>query len=61
MLGHPNRNEWSLLKDQFDALVDDEGVRENSIETILDEQIRRRFGDWIARALEGQTKTEDDM
>ena len=31
MLGHPNRNEWSLLKDQFDALVHDEGVREPSV------------------------------
>jgi len=25
MLGDPKTNEWSLLKDQFDALVHDEG------------------------------------
>jgi hypothetical protein len=49
MLGHPDRDEWRLLKNQFDALEHDEGVREDSIETILDDEIRRRFGEWIAR------------
>lgn len=56
MPGHPHKNEWSLLKDRFDALVHDEGVREDSIEMILDDQIRRRFGEWIAQAVERQTK-----
>ena len=30
-------NEWSLLKDQFDALVRDEGMREDSIEKLCDD------------------------
>jgi hypothetical protein len=45
-------NEWSLLKDQFDALVRDEDMREDSIEKICDDQIRRRFAEWIIRAVE---------
>lgn len=45
-------NEWSLLKDQFDALVRDEGMREDSIERLCDDQIRRRFAEWIIRAAE---------
>jgi len=43
-------NEWNLLKDQFDALVQNEGVREDSLEQLLDGQIRRRFGELIAWA-----------
>ena len=42
MTGDPKTNEWNLLKDQFDALVHDESVREDSIEKFLDDQIRRR-------------------
>jgi hypothetical protein len=41
MPGDPKSNEWNLLKDQFDALVHDESVREDSIETSFDDQIRR--------------------
>ena len=41
-------NEWNLLKDQFDALVHNEGAREDSLEQLLDGQIRRRFGELIA-------------
>lgn len=52
MLGDPKPNEWNLLKDQFDALVHDESVHEDSIEKFLDDQIRRRFGEWISRAAE---------
>ena len=44
-------NEWKLLKDQFDALVHNEGVREDSLEQLLDGQICRRFGELIARAV----------
>ena len=43
----PKTNEWNLLKDQFNALVHDETVHEDSIEKFLDEQIRRRFGEFI--------------
>lgn len=53
----PTTNEWRLPKSQFEALKHGEGVREDSIEMIFDEQIRRRFGEWIARAAERATKT----
>jgi len=52
MHGDPKTNEWSLLKDQFDALVHDESMREDSIERFCDDQIRRRFAEWINRAAE---------
>jgi len=52
-------NEWSLLKDQFDALVRDEGMREDSIERLCDDQIRRRFAEWIIRAAEHKSKTNN--
>jgi hypothetical protein len=35
-----------------DALVHDESAHEDSIEKFLDDQIRRRFGEWISRAAE---------
>ncbi len=55
----PPASEWRCLKDQFDALVHGEDVREDSIEMFFDEQVRRRFGDWIARAAECATKTDN--
>ena len=57
MLGDPKPNEWNLLKDQFDAVVHGESVHEDSIEKFLNDQIRRRFGEWISRAAEPKTKT----
>jgi hypothetical protein len=42
-------NEWSSLKDQFDALVHDEGVGADSIEKTFDVQFRRRFAELINR------------
>ena len=48
MPGDPKTNEWNLLKDQFDALVRNEGVRQDSLEQALDYEIRRRFGEVIA-------------
>jgi hypothetical protein len=50
-------NEWSLLKDQFDALVRDEGMREDSIERL--DQIRRRFAERIIRAAGRKSKTNN--
>src|SRR5262249_1034085 len=41
-------NEWSLLKEEFDALVRNEGGREESLEQLLDYQVRRRIGELIA-------------
>ncbi len=60
MLGDPKTNEWNLIKDQFDALMHNEIEREDSFEKFLDDQIRRRFGEWIARAAEHNTKTHND-
>ena len=51
-------NEWSSLRDQFRALVHNEGISED-IEQLLDAQVRRRFGELIAKAkgLGQDTKT----
>jgi hypothetical protein len=57
MLGDPKTSEWNLLKDQFDALEHDASAHEDSVEQFLDDQIRRRFGEWISRAAEPKTKT----
>jgi hypothetical protein len=58
MPADPKTNEWNLLKDQFDALAHDETMHEDSIEKFLDEQIRRRFGEY--RAAQRTTKTDSD-
>ena len=50
MSSNPKTNEWNLLKEEFDALVHSEGVRQDNLGEILDGQIRRRFGDLIAWA-----------
>jgi hypothetical protein len=42
-------NEWNLLRDQFRALVHNEGSREDS-RAAVDDGIRRRFGEAISRA-----------
>ena len=61
MFGEPKTNEWNLLKDQFDALVHNETEHEDSIEKFLDDQIRRRFGEWIVRATERKNKTDSSL
>jgi hypothetical protein len=48
-------SEWNLLKDQFDALVHNEGVREDRLEQSLDYQVHRRFGELIASSVGHQT------
>ena len=50
MVSDPKTNEWNLLKDQFDALVHNKGVRQDNLERVLDNGIRRRFGELIAWA-----------
>jgi hypothetical protein len=57
MPGDPKTNEWNLLKDQFDALVYGESAREDSVEKLFDDQIRRRFGEWITGATDRKTTT----
>ena len=49
MPGDLKTNEWNSLRDQFRALVHNEGISED-IEQLLDAQIRRRFGELIAKA-----------
>lgn len=56
MSGDPKTNEWSLLKDQFVGLVHGESVGEESIEKVFDDQIFRRFGEWITWAAEREKK-----
>jgi hypothetical protein len=56
MPGSSKINEWNSLKDQFAALVCGESAREDSIEKLFDDQIRRRFGEWITRAANSKSK-----
>jgi hypothetical protein len=50
-------NEWTLLKDQFDALVHDEDMREGSTEMFVDGDVCRRFGEWISQAANRKTRS----
>lgn len=49
--------EWKLLKNQFDALVQDEGVGADSIEKIFDAEFHRRFADLINRVADRHSRT----
>jgi len=50
MSSNPKVNDWNLLQEEFDALVHNQEVREDNLEQVLDNQIRRRFGELIAWA-----------
>jgi hypothetical protein len=56
MSDDPKTHEWKLLKEQFDALVNNEGLRQNSLEQLLDNAIRYRCARFIAWAAETKTK-----
>jgi hypothetical protein len=56
VVSDPKSNEWNLLKDQFNALVHNEGVRQDNFEQVLDGGIRRRFGELIAWAAGHEAK-----
>jgi hypothetical protein len=43
-----------LAKGSQTALVHDEGVREDTIENLFDDEIRRRFGELISRVAENE-------
>src|SRR5262245_59482733 len=58
MATDPKTTEWNLLKDRFDAQVHNEEACSNSIETLSDDHIRRRFGASIAGAVERKTKSD---
>lgn len=52
-------NEWDLLKHQFEALVQNESVDPDSIEKVLDDQVRRRFAELINRAADRRSSTRN--
>jgi hypothetical protein len=56
---YPKTNEWNLLKQQFDALADEESAEANSIEEISDMEFRRRFGELINQTREPSTQNRD--
>ena len=56
---YPKPNEWNLLKQQFDALADEESPDADSIEEIFDMEFRRRFGELINQTREPSTQNRD--
>jgi len=56
MSDNPKTHEIKLLKEQFNALVHNEGLRQDSLEQFLDNAIRYRCGRFIAWAAETKTK-----
>jgi hypothetical protein len=56
MSDNPKTHEWKLLKEQFDALLRNEGLRQDSLEQFLENAIRYRCGRFIAWAAETKTK-----
>ena len=56
MIGDSKTHEWNLLKERFDALVRNKGLRQDSLEQFLDNAIRYRCGRFIAWAAETKTK-----
>jgi hypothetical protein len=58
MSDNPKTHEWKLLKEQFNALVHNEGLRQDSLEQFLDNAIRYRCGRFIAWAAETKTKAD---
>jgi hypothetical protein len=55
-MSSPKTNEWNLLKEDFDALVGNEGVRQDNFGPLPDDRIPRRFGELIAWAAGHQAK-----
>lgn len=58
MSGKPTVNEWTLVREQFDALVRD---RPDNIEDILDAQFRNRSRQLITGAAEREHRTKRDV
>ncbi|MGA8625495.1 MAG: hypothetical protein WB686_12250 [Pseudolabrys sp.] len=56
---YPKTNEWNLLKQQFDALADEESADPDSIEEIFDMEFRRRFGELINQTRAPSTQNRD--
>ena len=53
MSSEPNVNEWTLVREQFDALLRE---RSDNIEDILDALFRNRFSEVITRAAERESR-----
>jgi hypothetical protein len=53
MSSDPNVNEWTLVREQFDALLRE---RSDNIEDILDALFRNRFSEVITRAAERESR-----
>jgi hypothetical protein len=49
-------NEWNLLKEQFEALVRNENAGEDGLTMHFDDEVCRRFGEFISWAMQDKTK-----
>jgi hypothetical protein len=59
MARDPDASEWGTLKGFFAALADHDPAQEGQpVEALFDDQIRRRFGDWIARSARNSRSKE---
>jgi hypothetical protein len=53
MSSDPKVNEWTLVREQFDALLRE---RSDNIEDVLDALFRNRFSEVITRAAERESR-----
>jgi hypothetical protein len=53
-----DRQQWNLLKRQFDKLVRDEAASYNSIDDMLDDAIRRRFAKTLSELITTNSRTQ---
>ena len=56
MSGSRQRKQGNLSKDQLDILLDSEAARPDTGETSIDDPVRQRAGELIARAAQPVTK-----
>ena len=55
----PDASEWRMLKDYFAALADHDPAQEGQpVDALFNQQIRRRFGDWISRSARNSRSKE---
>ena len=52
-------DEWTSLKDQFDASVHQEDKREDGMQMHVDGDVCRRFGELISRAARYKARSDD--
>ena len=57
MSGDPRVNEWTLVRERFEALVHE---RADNIEDVLDALFPNRVSELIAQATECQSRTKDE-